>query len=85
MKKVMIDESHRIPSFIQYTAVFKCGCAYVNDSWANETQCDSVCPEHLQVREFTASANVAGKRPENAESKKSPLKVPPETIARLKG
>ncbi|EGR1442707.1 hypothetical protein D8X80_15310 [Vibrio parahaemolyticus] len=84
MKKIMIDESHRLPSFLKYTSVFSCGCAYMNDSWGSEEQCPKVCPEHGTKREFTSTSLVAGERPENAKTEKSPLRVGKETIARLR-
>ncbi|MCC9652236.1 hypothetical protein OH457_12415 [Vibrio sp. 2art] len=56
----------------------------MNDSWGSEEQCPKVCPEHGTKREFTSTSLVAGERPENAKTEKSPLRVGKETIARLR-
>ncbi|MCG6230227.1 hypothetical protein [Vibrio furnissii] len=75
MKIVMIDESHRVPSYLQYTVIFDCGCSYTNASWANKEQCIAVCPEHDQPKGAVHTHLTSGVRPEHAETLKSSVKV----------
>lgn len=75
MIKVMVDESHRAPSYLQYTVIFDCGCSYTNASWANKDQCIAVCPEHDQPKEAVHTQLTSGVRPEHAETLKSSVKV----------
>ncbi len=75
MKKVMIDESHRVPSYLKYTVIFDCGCSYTNASWVSKEQCIGVCPEHKQLKGSVHTHLVGGVRPENAETVKSSVKL----------
>ncbi|EGQ8547982.1 hypothetical protein ACOJUY_004323 [Vibrio alginolyticus] len=75
MKKVMVDELHRAPSYVQYTAIFDCGCSYANASWASKEQCIAVCPDHDQPKAAIHTHLTSGVRPENAETLKSSVKV----------
>ncbi|ACH64761.1 hypothetical protein ACTFQF_00505 [Aliivibrio fischeri] len=84
MKNIMMDESQRKPSFLRYTAVYGCGCAFMDDLWITEECCDKVCPEHKKNREFIASESIVGVRPEKSNLSKSPLRVSQDTIARLR-
>lgn len=75
MKKVMIDESHRVPSYLQYTVIFGCGCSYTNASWTSKEQCIAVCPDHGQPKGAVHTQLIGGVRPEHADTLKSSLKV----------
>ncbi|OQQ01790.1 hypothetical protein BK411_23135 [Vibrio splendidus] len=75
MKKTMVDESHRVPSRLQYTVSFDCGCSYTNASWAGKEQCIAICPEHDQSKGIVHIHLTSSVRPEHAETLKSNVKV----------
>lgn len=75
MEKVMVDESHRIPTYLKYTVIFDCGCSFTNATWESKEQCLAVCPDHEQPQGVVHTHLTCGVRPERAETLKSILKI----------
>jgi len=74
-KKLMIDESYRLPHYARLVVIYKCGCSYYNDSWKSACESDPVCPVHEQPIKAESSETVRGSRPVKTETKRSSLKI----------
>lgn len=73
-KKLMIDECHRIPTFMRFIVMFDCGCSYFNDSWLSKQEGLHVCPEHNLGRRMHGHQLIAGIRPKSGKLKRHSVK-----------
>ena len=74
-KKIMFDESSRIPKFARLHVTYQCGCSVYNNSWGRVSDVDEKCLVHGESIKNTCTEYAFGSRPENAETKKSFFKI----------
>jgi len=76
-KTIMIDESHRLLSFIRIVALYQCGCSYYNDSWKAVCESESLCIKHRKPIRSYLTEHVPGIQPEKANTNIHTLKLSP--------
>lgn len=74
-KKLMIDESNRLPRFKRIHATYQCGCSIYNDSWKDIDESNNLCKEHNKSLKAHLVEAVVGIRPEKTEDKISFFKL----------
>lgn len=74
-KKLMIDESHRLPKYDRVVVLYKCGCSYYNDGWKSSCESGPTCPTHDQPIKAETVEFVLGIRPEKSETFRHTYKI----------